>query len=237
VTNKSVEEVKQLLINEQKDQQMSVATIKGFMKYFKLEKRAELAEIEQKEWQQAGHALWAEQKVLFFGKTVPSIKPCSESHGIFTELDAVLCTDYELKANRESIKTTTTRKMPEKYLVVLRQCPNLEAIYWDKNFGQMVDTKFARVLEQNCPHLVHVEGPVVGKFQFQLNNATYVACPASFWNMFEPNKNTKCYKVVLDETALNFGPRQCTYCSRNGYGIREVNANGHCANCGQTTAK
>lgn len=65
----------------------------------------------------------------------------------------------------------------------IRQSVNLKTTIWDNEFDEIrcsSGTKFVRVLEQNCPHLVHAEGTIQRKFGFEIAPGKSPVCSASF---------------------------------------------------------
>lgn len=199
IKDKSVAGVRKLLQLDN-GPKISIACIKGFAEYLPILKALELDAIDLKEWQLASNSIWSEQRVLYFGNTTPiNEKQCDHCDGTELELNRIECSNEELTANLESIKTSRRRKLPEKFLSIIRRCINLEAIIWDTNFGQMADTKFARVLEQNCPHLVHIEGWIKKEFEFLVDGSKCLIQPASFLDVFESNKKITCFLVKYDD--------------------------------------
>lgn len=60
----------------------------------------------------------------------------------------------------------------------------------------MADSKLARVLEQVCPRLKHIQGEVQRSFDFENG---LIICPVSFMDMFESESLVTCNLVTSSE--------------------------------------
>lgn len=59
----------------------------------------------------------------------------------------------------------------------------------------MTETKLARVLEQNCPQLEHIQGTVQRTLEFEQRTIS----PASLMDMFDSQNGIPCYHVTFSE--------------------------------------
>lgn len=202
ILDKTVTEVSEYLqLDGEQGHKLSSECIRGCFNYLPLEKRLEFSGIEVANWQVASAGIWSEQEELYFTKqgssTIPFPVLCEHYDSNANELNSVKYSEADLIANSESIRTSSCRKLPEKFLNIVRRCTNLRSVAWDEEFGQMADTKLARVLEQYCPHLQHVEGTIQKKFEFEVNEKGLEICPASFLDIFEPKADMLCYQVTF----------------------------------------